>query len=63
MLCSGIVEIFRKRAIGDYGTLTQNLGGKDFEASTVSVFWQIPQVALMAASEIFANITSMYQYP
>ncbi|XP_055877764.1 solute carrier family 15 member 4-like isoform X2 [Biomphalaria glabrata] len=59
MIVAGIVEISRKEYLDRANPLVQNLGGQNFNASTMSVFVQIPQFALVGASEIFTSITTL----
>lgn len=54
---AGIIEIARKNHMEQPGgTVIQELGGQKFNASTISVFIQIPEYALVGASEVFASI-------
>ncbi|CAG5123017.1 unnamed protein product, partial [Candidula unifasciata] len=58
VVVAGIVEIYRKVDLEEHSHL-QVLGGENFTASSMSVFVQIPQFALIGASEIFTSITSL----
>ncbi|XP_076446914.1 solute carrier family 15 member 4-like [Babylonia areolata] len=60
MVVAGVVEIARKDRMEEPGgTLTQDLGGEKFIASSMSVFVQVPQFALVGASEVFASICGL----
>ena len=57
MILAGIIEIERKRVIKTDGTIMQNVFNKPVNASTISVFYQVPQYILHGTSEGFAVIT------
>ena len=57
MVVAAIVEISRKNVMRDGGYLLQNIAGDFYNSSDVSVFAQIPQYALIGASEVFTSIT------
>ncbi|KAH9519725.1 hypothetical protein Btru_070734 [Bulinus truncatus] len=59
MIVAGVVEISRKNYLNRDDPLIQDLGGQNFNSSTMSVFVQIPQFALIGASEIFTSITTL----
>lgn len=60
MVVAGIVEIARKDRMHEPGgLLKQELGGELFDASAMSVFVQVPQFALVGASEVFASICGL----
>ncbi|XP_076446957.1 solute carrier family 15 member 4-like [Babylonia areolata] len=60
MVVAGVVEIARKDRMEEPGgTLIQDLGGEKFNASSMSVFVQVPQFALVGASEVFASICGL----
>nr|KAI8731472.1 solute carrier family 15 member 4-like [Biomphalaria glabrata] len=59
MIVAGIVEIRRKEYLDRANPTIQNLGGQNFNASTMSVFVQIPQFALVGVSEIFTSVTTL----
>ncbi|CAL1529876.1 unnamed protein product [Lymnaea stagnalis] len=60
MVNAGIVEIYRKEYMKeDNGTHVQELAGESFNASSMSVFLQIPQFTLIGASEIFTSVTTL----
>ena len=57
VVVAGIIEIARKDRMEEAGgTIVQELGGEKFNASTMSVFVQVPAYALVGASEVFASI-------
>nr|KAG5685479.1 hypothetical protein BaRGS_013090 [Batillaria attramentaria] len=56
MVVAGVIEIARKDIMTDGGVMVQELGGEKFNASTLSVFAQVPGFALIGASEVFASI-------
>jgi dipeptide/tripeptide permease len=53
VLVAGILEIYRKKDI----SVNQTLLGDHFNASSISVFAQIPQFTLFGASEVFTSIS------
>uniref|UniRef100_A0A0B7AD16 Major facilitator superfamily (MFS) profile domain-containing protein n=1 Tax=Arion vulgaris TaxID=1028688 RepID=A0A0B7AD16_9EUPU len=57
VVVAGIVEIYRKEDMENFHV--QVLGDKMFNASSMSVFIQVPQFALIGASEIFAAISTL----
>ncbi|KAL8604549.1 hypothetical protein ACOMHN_015833 [Nucella lapillus] len=60
MVVAGVVEVARKNRLEQPGgSVVQNLGGEDFLAATMSVFVQVPQFALVGASEVFASICGL----
>ncbi|BFZ03584.1 hypothetical protein BsWGS_06623 [Bradybaena similaris] len=58
VLIAGVVEIYRKKDLEEHH-IVQVLAGENFTASTMSVFVQVPQFALIGASEIFTSVTSL----
>ncbi|ESO87044.1 hypothetical protein LOTGIDRAFT_229242 [Lottia gigantea] len=56
---AGIVEIYRKKDLETNGGFIQELADKNFNASTLSVFIQVPQFALVGASEVFASVSGL----
>ncbi|XP_078658480.1 solute carrier family 15 member 4-like [Branchiostoma floridae x Branchiostoma belcheri] len=49
------VEIARKRTMEqDGGSFEQTVAGEVFEASALSIFWQVPQFTLIGLAEVFA---------
>ncbi|XP_076074028.1 solute carrier family 15 member 4-like [Mytilus galloprovincialis] len=56
MFVAGILEIYRKKDISIIG---QKLAGNTFNASSISVFAQVPQFTLIGASEVFTSISGL----
>ncbi len=54
-------EIWRKNIMRDGGFVEQELAGEIFNASTLTVFAQIPQLTIIGASEVFTSITGEYR--
>lgn len=52
VLVAGIVEKYRKT----YLSIDQSLFNRQYNASTLSVFVQVPQFALIGMSEVFTSI-------
>ncbi|XP_071808235.1 solute carrier family 15 member 4-like [Asterias amurensis] len=59
MIVAASIEFARKADIQKNGYIQQEVGGKTFNASDLSVFAQIPQYTFIGASEVFASITSL----
>ena len=59
-MVAGVVEIYRKDDLSTTGGRSQVLAGQTFNASTLSVFLQVPQFALVGAGEVFTSISGMY---
>ena len=57
VLCAGLVEVLRLAQVHGGHILVQRVAGKDIVAADLSVYWQIPQFALIGASEVFAATT------
>ena len=57
VVVAGVVEIYRKKNLASDGGFEQDLAGKTFNASHLSVFIQVPEFALVGASEVFASIS------
>ena len=57
MVCAGLLEIFRKRSLACDGGISQDVAGKVYNASSLSVLWQIPQFVLNGAGEVFASVS------
>lgn len=55
MVVAGVVEIERKKHFG----FEQTVGDETFHASNISIFLQIPQFALVGASEAFTSISGL----
>lgn len=53
LVISGVVEYYRKKELATSGGMVQNLGGKDYTASHMSVFLQVPQLLCSGISEVF----------
>ena len=51
------LEIVRKRDITENGPLPQDVAGVVYNASSITVFAQIPQYIFMGTGEAFAAIT------
>lgn len=58
VILAGVIEIARKEVIKSDGTITQTVFGRSVNASSVSVFYQVPQYVLIGMSEALAVITS-----
>ncbi|XP_005095839.3 solute carrier family 15 member 4 [Aplysia californica] len=60
VIVAGVVEIYRKEAMNEPGGMhVQTLSDTQFNASSMSVFVQVPQFTLIGISEIFTSITSL----
>ena len=58
---AGCVEM-KRRSYYEEGEITQqHLFNKHFNASSMSVFYQVPQFVLIGTSEVFTSITGNYQ--
>jgi peptide/histidine transporter 3/4 len=57
VVVAGVVEIYRKESLDN--PHYQILAGENFTSSSMSVFIQIPQFALIGASEIFTSVTTL----
>ncbi|XP_059149306.1 solute carrier family 15 member 4-like [Physella acuta] len=58
VLVSGVVEVYRKDVMHG-GSHVQTLANENFTASSLSVLTQVPQFALIGASEIFTSVTCL----
>ena len=56
---AGVIEIERRKKWVHDGPCPQNVLGDKHNASCLSVFWQVPQFALIGASEVFTSIAGM----
>jgi len=54
---AGIIELERKHH--GYGTIKQDVFNKTVNASTMSVFYQVPQYILQGTSEALVSVTGM----
>lgn len=59
VLAAGILEIYRKKDIEENGVIVQKLSTDYFNASSISIFAQVPQFALVGASEVFASVSGL----
>lgn len=59
VVVAGILEIYRKKNLAADGGFQQDLAGDTFNASHISVFAQIPEFALVGASEVFTSISGL----
>ena len=57
VIVAGVVEIERRSTWIDGGFCIQNVFGESRNASSVNVFWQIPQFVIIGASEVLMVIT------
>ncbi|XP_071129676.1 solute carrier family 15 member 4-like isoform X1 [Mytilus edulis] len=55
VVAAGVLEIYRKHDI----SLNQTIFDKDYNASSISIFTQIPQFTLMGTSEVFTSVSGM----
>ena len=56
MIAAALLEVERKKNLGFY----QDVGEETFFASNTTVFLQIPQYALVGASETFTSISGLH---
>ena len=59
VIVAGVVEIQRRNTWKDGHFVMQKVFDKTQNASSVNVFWQIPQFMLIGASEVLTVITGM----
>ncbi len=57
VLIAGVLEIYRKQEIEQSGGFIQDVGGRDFLSSHMTILWQIPQFLFIGAGEVFTSIT------
>lgn len=57
LLYMGILEILRKKDLEDSGGMMQNVGIFMYNASDISILWQVPQFVLNGIGETFTSIT------
>ncbi|CAC5373165.1 SLC15A3_4 [Mytilus coruscus] len=55
VVAAGVLEIHRKEHI----SVNQTIAGNNYNASSVSIFAQIPQFTLIGASEVFTSVSGM----
>ncbi|XP_058959823.2 solute carrier family 15 member 4 [Pocillopora verrucosa] len=56
---AGVIEIQRRNEWLHGGICRQKVLGDEHNASCLSVFWQVPQFALIGASEVFTSIAGL----
>ena len=59
VIVAGVVEIQRRNTWIDGGFCMQTVFGETRNASSVNVFWQIPQFVLIGVSEVLTVVTGM----
>ena len=57
MVLMGAVEMVRKYDLGVHGSIEQNVGGVQYNASRVRLFWQTPQFLLVGIAESFTLVS------
>jgi peptide/histidine transporter 3/4 len=57
---AGLVEIKRRQNYENGHIVIQHLFNKQFNASDMTVFYQVPQFILIGTSEVFTSITGIY---
>ena len=57
VLVAGVVEMERRNTWKDGGFLVQKVFNEERNASSFSVFWQVPQYVLIGSSEVLTSIT------
>ena len=60
MIVAGLVEIKRRHAVEEGHFFDQVVFGEHRNASTVNIFWQVPQFLLIGSSEVLSVITGTY---
>lgn len=60
MIVSGLVEIKRRHAVEEGQFFDQVVFREHRNASTVNIFWQVPQFLLLGSSEVLSVITGTY---
>ena len=56
-IIAATLEILRKQDIAASGGMPQEVAGKVFNASHLSVLWQVPQFVMLGVGEVFTSIT------
>ncbi|XP_002739447.1 solute carrier family 15 member 4-like [Saccoglossus kowalevskii] len=56
---AGITEIYRKNVMQGGGYFQQEINDVSYNSSNLTIFVQIPQFALVGASEVFTSITGL----
>ena len=59
VVLAGIIEIERKHIIDTHGAFKQEVFDKSVNASTMSVFYQVPQYILQGTSEALVGVTGI----
>ena len=57
VVVAGVVEIKRRNTWHHGGHITQEVFDKNLTASSLSIFWQVPQFMLIGSSEVLTSIT------
>ena len=57
VVLAGIIETERKHVIKTHGTIEQDVFNTSVNASTMSVFYQVPQYILQGTSEALVSVT------
>ena len=57
VVMAGVIEMERKHIIRTHGTFEQDVFNKTVNASTMSVFYQVPQYILEGTSEVLVGVT------
>ena len=57
MVLMGVVEVMRKYDLSVHGGIEQNVGGVKYNASHVSLLWQIPQFLTAGVAESFTLVS------
>ncbi|XP_013392509.1 solute carrier family 15 member 4 [Lingula anatina] len=59
VVVAGFVEVARRDELQVYGGIVQTISNVQYNASSISIFWQVPQFTLIGASEVFASISGL----